>query len=188
MREFINRISPILCAMWEFAKEKTALFLSLCTAAISLTTILLNLFEYCYNLGYYHYSYGIPITFLKYSGLTTLSGSICLSIVVLCFLILYTLAARDTYRNCKYLNFLLGTYFIITCFFIIPIIKDTANNFSVMNLIIVLLQYVFLAAFLTVALNVFFFAFCIVPTNEKTACCVSIAISYPSGVTSARVR
>ena len=166
MRDFISRISPALREIWKFAKKKTALFLGLCTAAISVITVFLNLTEYCYNLGYYHYAYDVPTVYLKYSNSSSISGTIVISIVIVCLFLVYTLIGYDAYRECKTLRFWVATLAAVMALFIIPMIIDIVNSFSLLTFIVVLLQYIILAIFLIVLLNSFLISLYIFPTKD----------------------
>ena len=150
----------------EIRKEKTALFLGLCTAAISVITVFLNLAEYCYNLGYYHYAYDVPTVYLKYSNSSSISGTIVISIVIVCLFLVYTLIGYDAYRECKTLRFWVATLAAVMALFIIPMIIDIVNSFSLLTFIVVLLQYIILAIFLIVLLNSFLISLYIFPTKD----------------------
>lgn len=165
-------IENVVKKIRELAHENTDLFLGIggwiapvgaVVAAVIMYCI--NWAVYCYEIGYYHFGFNVPISLIEEPKITSLSTGVIGCFLVVVVLLIAALVGRWAYRKRKYFCFVLVELLVISVAILCPIIPSFVdmNGIEALTSIVTVL---FLAMFITFLLNVFSFSSLIFPSKE----------------------
>lgn len=158
--------------IWNLAKEKTELFLGvggwIAPIGVAIAAVIIyciNWVVYCYEIGYYHMRYNVPISLIDEPQATKLSISVVLGIIFIVVMVATGIIGRWTYRKCRYGAFVLTTYISISAAFVAPLIPSLIS-IGIASVVATIITLLLLAGYLTGLFIIFSYFVFLPPTNE----------------------
>lgn len=156
----------------KLAHENTDLFLGIGgwiapvgTVVAAVIIYCVNWAVYCYEIGYYHYGFNVPVSLIEEPTITSLSTGVIGCFLLVVVLLIAALVGRWAYRKRKYLLLVFVELVIIDVAILCPIIPSLAGMNGVEALTSIA-TFSFMSMFITLLLNVFSFSSLIFPLKE----------------------
>lgn len=169
---YYKSIKNLVEKIRKIAHENTDLFLGIggwvapvgaVVAAVIMYCI--NWAVYCYEFGYYHLGFNVPISLIKEPTVTNWPTSVIGCFFLVIVLLITKLIGRWAYRKRKYLLFFFAELLVISIAVLCPLIPSLVDMNGV-EALTAIVTCLLLAVFFTVLLNVFSFSFLIFPSKE----------------------
>lgn len=120
---------------------------------------------YCYEIGYYHFGFNVPISLIEEPKIASLSTSVIGGILLIVVWVIVTLIGRWAYRNRVYLPFIILELMIIGIAIVCPIIPSLVAM-NVVEAITTIVIFLVWSAVLTLLLNAFSLSCLVFPSIE----------------------
>ena len=156
----------------KLAHEKTDLFLGIGgwiapigAVIVAVIVYCVNWAVYCYEIGYYHFGFNVPISLIEEPKIASLSTSVIGGILLIVVWVIVTLIGRWAYRNRVYLPFIILELMIIGIAIVCPIIPSLVAM-NVVEAITTIVIFLVWSAVLTLLLNAFSLSCLVFPSIE----------------------
>lgn len=156
----------------KLAHENTDLFLGIGgwiapvgAVIVAVIVYCVNWAVYCYEIGYYHFGFNVPISLIEEPKVASLSTSVIGGILLIVVWVIVTMIGRWAYRNRVYLPFIILELMIIGIAIVCPIIPSLVAM-NVVEAITTIAVFLVWSTVLTLLLNAFSLSCLFFPSIE----------------------
>lgn len=156
----------------KLAHENTDLFLGIGgwiapvgAVVVAVIVYCVNWAVYCYEIGYYHFGFNVPISLIEEPKVASLSTSVIGGILLVVVWVIVTLIGRWAYRKRMYLPFIILELIIISIAIVCPIIPSLVDM-SIVEAITTVVIFLVWTTVITLLLNAFSLSCLIFPSIE----------------------
>lgn len=156
----------------KLARENTDLFLGIGgwlapigAVVIAVIVCCVNWAVYCYEVGYYHFGFNVPIPLIEEPKMASLSTNVIGCILFVVVWVMATLIGRWAYKKCIYFAFVVLELIVISIVTVCPFIPSLVGM-DIAEAITTMVIFLVGTIVITLLLNAFSLSYLIVPSTE----------------------